>query len=124
MLNRLRLRSGLSRSRRLIKVLFRHGEAETKGARLWLGRSLVVVALLGIVPAWSSVQVHQPQPVGEGIQARAFFGNAAAVGRRPRGRTGLARRAPGLVLVLPAVRVLAVVVAGRQFLSVLARRVA
>lgn len=124
MLNRLRLRSGLGRSGRLIKVLLRHGEAETKGARLWLGGPLVAVALLGIVPARSSVQVHQPQPVGEGIQARALLGDAAAVGRRPRGRTGLARRAPGLVLVLPTVRIFAIVVARGQFLSVLARRVA
>jgi hypothetical protein len=105
-----RLRSGLVRPWRLVKVLLRHAEAEAKRRALWLG-PVLFRAVPAAIRSPTIVDLHEPQTIRQRVQARtALLADDAARGP-PRARRRLARPA-GLVLVLPAKGVLAAVVRG------------
>lgn len=118
----MRLRPGLVRPRGLVKVFLRDAEAEAKGRRLWLGP-----VLFRREPAAGSlivVDIHEPQAIRQRIQTRAAF-LADDAARGPSRAGARLARAAGLVLVLPAVGVLAVVVrGGRRQLLARRRRIA
>lgn len=111
-LNGVRLRSGLVRPGRLVKVLLRHAEAEAERRRLWLGPVLfrAVPAAIGLSAV---VDSHEPQTIRQRVQTRAALLADDAARGSSQARRRLARAA-GLVLVLPAVGVLAAVVRGRR----------